>query len=338
MFFTVKSQKKPMFSFVSIFLLCLSLLVFVLIMGVMSPSFTSYSAQKAAQIPVVKQNLYKHVDFLTKIYPARNHQNLAELQQAADYIFDYFQTLKQGKTERQKYMADNQNEYQNIIWSYNSEKTERIVIGGHYDVCGNQRGADDNASAVAGLLEIARLLDSLQPDLPYRVDIVAYCLEEPPNFRTTNMGSYVHAKSLIDKQIPIKSMICLEMIGYFSDKKQSQDYPIAAMKLLYPTVGNFIAVVGNTNSGKLVNSMKSAMKSVANLPVSAINAPTFVQGVDFSDHQNYWKFGIPAVMITDTAFFRNSHYHKETDTIETLDFDKMQEVVRGIYAGISSLE
>jgi hypothetical protein len=152
------------------------------------------------------------------------------------------------------------------------------------------------------------------------------------------MGSYVHAKSLIDKQIPIKSMICLEMIGYFSDKKQSQDYPIAAMKLLYPTVGNFIAVVGNTNSGKLVNSMKSAMKSVANLPVSAINAPTFVQGVDFSDHQNYWKFGIPAVMITDTAFFRNSHYHKETDTIETLDFDKMQEVVRGIYAGISSLE
>jgi Zn-dependent M28 family amino/carboxypeptidase len=307
------------------------------IIFVSSPNFASYDAQKAAKIPVSKQKLYNHVKFLTDISPARNHANLAELQQAANYIFDEFATLKHGKAERQKYIADNGHEYENIIWSYNTDKTERVVIGGHYDVCGDQKGADDNASAVAGLLEIARLVDSLQPNLPYRIDFVSYCLEEPPNFRTNNMGSYVHAKSLIDKQIPVKSMICLEMIGYFSAQPKSQHYPIGAMKLLYPTVGNFIAVIGNTSSRSLVGNMKSSMETHASLPVSSIAAPAKIQGIDFSDHQNYWKFGIPAVMITDTAFFRNANYHTTNDTIETLDFDSMTEVVRGVYGGLVSL-
>jgi Zn-dependent M28 family amino/carboxypeptidase len=307
------------------------------IVFVSSPNFASYDAQKAAKIPVSKQKLYNHVKFLTDISPARNHANLAELQQAANYIFDEFATLKHGKAERQKYIADNGNEYENIIWSYNTDKTERVVIGGHYDVCGDQKGADDNASAVAGLLEIARLIDSLQPNLPYRIDFVSYCLEEPPNFRTSNMGSYIHAKSLIDKQIPVKSMICLEMIGYFSSKPQSQHYPIGAMKLLYPTVGNFIAVVGNTSSRSLVGNMKSSMKIHAKLPVSSIAAPAKIQGIDFSDHQNYWKFDIPAVMITDTAFFRNANYHTTGDTIDTLDFESMTEVVRGVYGGLTNL-
>lgn len=307
------------------------------IVFVCSPNFASYDAQKAAKIPVSKQKLYNHVKFLTDISPARNHANLAELQQAANYIFDEFATLKHGKAERQKYIADNGHEYENLIWSYNTDKTERVIIGGHYDVCGDQKGADDNASAVAGLLEIARLVDSLQPNLPYRIDFVSYCLEEPPNFRTSNMGSYIHAKSLIDKQIPVKSMICLEMIGYFSTKPQSQHYPIGAMKLLYPTVGNFIAVIGNTSSRSLVGKMKSSMKIHASLPVSSIAAPAKIQGIDFSDHQNYWKFGIPAVMITDTAFFRNANYHTTNDTIETLDFESMTEVVRGVYGGLVGL-
>jgi Zn-dependent M28 family amino/carboxypeptidase len=325
---------KTMFMPLIIFFALVIFLVFSATIFITSPNFTSYDAQKAAKIPVNKQNLYNHVKFLTDIQPARNHANLAELQQAADYIFDNFKKLKNGNAERQKYTADNGNEYENIIWSYNIDKKERIVIGGHYDVCGNQKGADDNASAVAGVLELAHLVDSLKPNLPYRIDFVSYCLEEPPNFRTTNMGSYVHAKSLIDKQITVKSMICLEMIGYFSDKPNSQSYPVNAMKLVYPKVGNFIAVIGNMSSGSLVRTMKSGMKTHSNLPVSAMNAPAFIQGIDFSDHQNYWKFGIPAVMITDTAFFRNSNYHTENDTIETLDFDKMTEVVRGIYGAI----
>lgn len=327
-----------MSNFLLIFLGCITILIFIASVFITSPSFAGYDATKAAKIPVNQQNLYKHVKFLTEITPARNHANLAELQQAADYIFDEFQQLKHGKAERQVYKADNGNEYENIIWSYNTDKTERIVVGGHYDVCGNQKGADDNASAVAGVLELAHLIDSLQPKLPYRIDFVSYCLEEPPNFRTTNMGSYVHAKSLIDKQITVKAMICLEMIGYFSDKANSQNYPVGAMKLLYPTVGNFIAVVSNMSSGGLVNAVKSGMKTSANLPVYAIKAPSAIQGIDFSDHQNYWKFGIPAVMITDTAFFRNHNYHTENDTIETLDFEKMTEVVRGIYGALLNIK
>jgi hypothetical protein len=304
---------------------------------VLVPTFGTYNPQKAEKIGVDKQKLYKHVQVLTAITPARNHANLASLQQAADYIHEQFANLKHGTAQRQKYMTDYDMAYENILWSYNSDKTERIVIGGHYDVCGNQKGADDNASAVAGLLEIARLVDSLQPNLPYRIDFVAYCLEEPPNFRTNNMGSYVHAKSLIDKQIKVKSMICLEMIGYFSSKPQSQEYPLGAMKWIYPTKGNFIAVVGNANSRSLVSKMKRQMKTHSPLPVEAIASPIEIAGIDFSDHQNYWKFGIPAVMITDTAFFRNTNYHTPHDTIETLDFDKMAEVVQGVYGALPYL-
>jgi Zn-dependent M28 family amino/carboxypeptidase len=333
------NMSKPKNLFSMPLLIAFSVIILVLVAAlffITSPSFASYDAQKAAKIPANKKNLYNHVNFLTSITPARNHANLAELTQAADYIHDEFAKLK-GKPERQKYKADNGNKYENIIWSYNTDKTERVIIGGHYDVCGDQKGADDNASAVAGLLELARLVDSLQPNLPYRVDFVSYCLEEPPNFRTTNMGSYVHAKSLIDKEIVVKSMICLEMIGYFSSQPNSQDYPVGAMKLVYPTKGNFIAVVGNMTSRGLVGDIKSEMITYSNLPVAAIAAPAKIQGIDFSDHQNYWKFGIPAVMITDTAFFRNGNYHRETDTIETLDFDSMTEVVRGVYGAMTNL-
>ncbi len=318
-------------------LLAIVLGLFATYYFVASPDLASYQPQKAAKIPVDKKLLYQHVNFLTSISPARNHANLAELLQAADYIANEFGKLKSGKVERQHYLADNENDYENIIWSYNADKAERIVIGGHYDVCGDQKGADDNASAVAGVLELARLVDSLRPNLPYRIDFVAYCLEEPPNFRTTNMGSYVHAKSLIDQKVEVKAMICLEMIGFFSSKPDSQDYPVGAMKLLYPTVGNFIGVVGNMSSRSLVGTMKKNMKQCGNLLVAGIAAPAKIPGIDFSDHQNYWKFGIPAVMITDTAFFRNYNYHTEDDTIETLDFDSMAEVVRGVYGAVVRL-
>jgi Zn-dependent M28 family amino/carboxypeptidase len=328
-----------------------------------NPSIVRYDSTIAQKIPVQQNNLYAHVEFLTTIQPARNHANIASLQKASNYIAAAFESLTHGTTNRQTYeiqekegeeiktiikkIANKNNTtdsitevskptYENVIWSYNTQKTERVIIGAHYDVCGNQKGADDNASAVAGLLELARLVNELKPNLPYRIDFVAYSLEEPPNFRTQNMGSYIHAKSLIDNKVAIKSMLCLEMIGYFSDKLQSQDYPVGAMKLLYPTVGNFIAVVGNMDSHKLTGKVKKEMQKTGQLPVYSINAPAKIPGIDFSDHQNYWKFGIPAVMITDTAFFRNQNYHTENDTIETLDFVRMTEVVRGVYQALIS--
>ena len=281
------------------------------------------------KIPVNTARLYKDVETLTSIFPARNHDNIESLNQSADYIFTELE--KAGcRMERQKYEVEGRT-YQNIIGSIGPETGSRLIVGAHYDVCQDQPGADDNASAVAGLLEIARLVHELKPDLKQRIDFVAYTLEEPPYFGSKYMGSAVHAESLFENKVEVKGMICLEMIGYFSDEKDSQHYPMGFMKKWYPNTGNFIAVIGKWGQAEPVKAVKKLMRQAGNIDVYSINAPTMLQGIDFSDHRNYWNFGYDAVMICDTAFYRNRNYHKKSDTIETLDFEKMTEVVRGAY-------
>ncbi len=131
-------------------------------------------------------------------------------------------------------------------------------------------------------------------------------------------------------------MICLEMIGYFSDEKNSQEYPIGLLKWFYPSKGNFILIAGKLFDQRIVSKIKKKMKQTANIDVRSINAPPELANLDLSDHRNYWKQGYNAVMITNTAFFRNKNYHTHDDTIEKLDFAKMGEVVKGVYNVIVS--
>ena len=313
-----------------ILLIILLVLCSLLVLGITSITSPLWTSLVNVRIPVNKERLYKDVEFLTSLQPARNFRNLNSLNAAADYIREEFEKLE-GEVEVQKYTVEEGYEYQNIITSFGKKDAPRIVVGAHYDVCGEQPGADDNASAVAGLLEMARLVNELKPDLKYRVDFVAYSLEEPPFFRTPYMGSAVHAKSLHDENVEVELMICLEMIGYYSEEKGSQNYPISLLKLFYPNRGNFIAVIGKRGQGKAIKAVKKSMKQVAKIDVRSISAPAALPGIDFSDHQNYWKYDYDAVMINNTAFYRNPHYHETSDTIETLDFDKMREVVRGAY-------
>jgi len=221
--------------------------------------------------------------------------------------------------------------------SYGPEDAPILVVGAHYDVCGEQPGADDNASAVAGLLELARLLGQHRPETTHRIELALWPLEEPPNFRTEDMGSAVHANSLADSKADVRGMICLEMLGYFSDEPGSQTYPVPGMGLLYPPRGNFISVVGNVSSWGFTRRVKGRMAGATELPVRSINAPALVPGVDFSDHLNFWRHGWNAVMITDTAFYRNPNYHLVTDTPDTLDYERLAHVVTGVYAAVISL-
>jgi len=225
--------------------------------------------------------------------------------------------------------------FMNIVARFGRATTEPwLIVGAHYDSNGDADaytpGADDNASGVAGLIELARLLVQHPPTQP--VELVAFCLEEPPNFRTHNMGSYHHAMRLKADGRQVALMIALEMIGFFSDKEDSQAYPAPGMTALYPTRGNFIAVVSRPEDALWSRDLKAAMLGATPLPVASLNAPAGVPGIDFSDHLNYWQAGFAALMVTDTSFYRNPEYHRAGDTWEKLDYPRMAQVVQGVYA------
>ena len=289
-----------------------------------------------ANTPADRGMLVRHVRALTDAEATRTYYNPHILNNTAAYITEVFSKYS-GCVSPQIYKADGV-EYKNIICSFGPEAGERIIIGAHYDVFGDQPGADDNASGVAGLLEIARLLAGVESMLRYRVDLVAFTLEEQPFFKTPLMGSAVHAASLIADGVKVRLMVCLEMIGYYSDKDDSQQFPIGLLEWFYPSKGDFILIVSNFSSHFSAREFRINMRKKMDTDIQGITSPSFVTGVDFSDHYNYWKEGYRAIMVTDTAFFRNGHYHQVSDTPETLNFDKMSDVVNGVFHAVINLK
>jgi len=286
-------------------------------------------------IEAKRERLYKDVEFLCNIRPYRNYKNLDALDKACTYISGEF--ARHGyKPLEQNWEAEG-NEYKNIIASYQEDKERRLIIGAHYDVAGDQEGADDNASAVAGLLETARLISENQPELDYGIDFVAYNLEELPFFTTEKMGSFIHAKSLKDSGVNVLGMICYEMIGYFSDEPGSQKFPSEEVALMYPDTGNYIVVVGIEKCRKFNTLFHGLMTEHGGIAVERIVFPDENELAARSDQRNYWKFGYDALMINDTSFMRNPNYHQLSDTIDTLNFDKMTGVVSSCYHAVIHL-
>lgn len=279
-----------------------------------------------------KSRLYKDIDFLTKIRPYRNYINLDSLDRVCKYIKNEANELGMEVCEQEWTVSGIS--YKNIIATYNKDKQKRLIVGAHYDVYGNQPGADDNASAVAGLLETMRLISENKAEIDYRIDFVAYCLEELPFFGTENMGSYIHAKSLFDQKADVIGMICYEMIGYFSDEPNSQPFPSPELATKYPHTANFIIVVGIDKHKEFSTRFHKLMEKGSEIDVQKIHFENYDGLAGRSDQRNYWKFGYNALMINDTSFIRNPNYHKITDTIDTLDFDKMTKVVDSSYRAI----
>lgn len=277
--------------------------------------------------------LQAHVHKLSVEFFPRDESNIENLDRAAAYIKNEFSQTTALVSE-QPYRVQGKS-YRNVIAQFGPESEERIVVGAHYDAYGLLPGADDNASGVAGLIELARLLGRQPP--PMRVELVAFSLEEPPYFGTTGMGSSVHAESLRNQNLRVRAMFSLEMIGYFSDAPSSQHFPVGILGALYPSTGNYITVVGRLSDWSLARRTKASMRNASPLPVYSINAPTFVPGIDFSDQLSYWHAGYSAVMITDTAFYRNRNYHTAQDTEEKLDYKRMAMVVEGVYATVIEL-
>ncbi len=273
--------------------------------------------------------LRKHVEFLTNTQGPRNHENLPALNRSAEYIAEKMRET--GAAVRFQEFPVKGQAYKNVIAEFPGKAPARLIIGAHYDVAGQGPGADDNASGVAVLLELAFLIKERGLDLPHQVELVAYSLEEPPYFRTESMGSYIHAKNLSEAKTPVALMIALDCVGYFTDRPGSQNFPAPGMALFYPEKGNFLAVAGKTGQGDMVDEVSKFMARRMKLPVETITAPAFLTGIDFSDHLNYWKFDFPAVLVSDTAFYRNRNYHRPGDTSDTLNYAGMAEVVEGLY-------
>ncbi len=312
----------------------------LILTGVATPLLVSCCSgknitEKSYPVTVKEQTLRDHVEYMCNRDKARNYRNIESINECAEYIKKQFEDVGL-KTEEQVYKVSTQRrtdqEYKNIIATTPVDNQKPFtVIGAHYDSCMELPGADDNASAVAVLLETAKVIGNLPKDKqPKNLIFVAYTLEEPPFFGTNKMGSYVHAKSLVDAGVDVKLMICLEMLGYFSEEEDSQEFPVAGLGLIYPTVGNFVGVIGNMDSSSETKLMKKYMEMYSKLPTEKMAFPFMESITGLSDHRNYWKFDIPAIMLTDTAFMRNKNYHTEFDTPDTLSYDKMAMITHAL--------
>src|SRR5262249_8800799 len=232
---------------------------------------------ESPETPVVDAaRLRAHVEEISGELSPRSFDRPDNLDRAADYIRAELQRSS-ARVMDQAFVFEGYS-YRNVIASFGPAEGERIVVGAHYDAFGSFPGADDNASGVAALLELSRLLGGVAPRTG--IDLVAFTLEEPPAFGSPGMGSTVHAASLRRAGVPVRLMICLEMLGCFSDRRGSQAFPTPILRLFYPGTGNFIAVVGRIGQGRLTRRLKTAMRRGSALPVRSINGPRFLPGVD----------------------------------------------------------
>lgn len=290
---------------------------------------------------LIRDKLKQHVETLAQQIGERNVWHSEALLAAASYIRDSLEDLGY-RVQAQSFESEGvrvQNLEVEISGDVASE--EIIVLGAHYDSVFGTPGANDNASGVAALLEIARLLAG--KSYPRTLRLVAFANEEPPFFYSDAMGSRVYAERSRQRGDEIKAMIALETIGYYTDQPDSQKYPFP-FKFFYPDTGNFIGFVGNLSSRRLVQQALAAFRASTAFPSEGVAAPGWVMGVGWSDHWSFWQAGFPAIMVTDTALFRYRHYHAPTDTPDKLDYPSLARVTRGLanvaaeLAGASSIQ
>lgn len=248
-----------------------------------------------------------------------------------DYIEKEFKSLGLSvESDRFVYYGKS---YRNIIArAGDARRTPLIILGAHFDSVPGSPGADDNASGVAVLLEAARILSGLR--VRYPVVFCAFNLEE-----LNMIGSTHFAKRLKSHGLKVAAMVSLEMLGYTDSRTGSQKYPVG-LSWFYPERGDFIGIIGNWRSASLLKSFAGAMRQVPALPVETLTVlgnGSLVPQVRLSDHAPFWDLGYPALLLTDTAFMRNPHYHGPSDTIETLDLAFMAKVCQGVVNGVVSL-
>ncbi len=275
----------------------------------------------------LRDRLEQHVWHLASAIGERNVWHPEQLESAAEYIVEELERMGYG-VESQVLRSGGMS-VRNLVAELPgaTRGTEIVLLGAHYDSVLGSPGANDNASGVAALLELARSMRAER--FARTVRFVAFVNEEPPFFQTDFMGSRAYAKRVRARGDNIVAMLSLETIGYYTDEPRSQQYPFP-FGLLYPDRGNFIGFVGNLSSRSLVRRAVEAFRETTRFPSEGVAAPGWVMGVDWSDHASFWDEGFPAIMLTDTALFRYRDYHAPTDMPDRLDYEAFTHVVAGI--------
>ncbi|KXK32924.1 MAG: Bacterial leucyl aminopeptidase precursor [Candidatus Brocadia sinica] len=286
---------------------------------------------------MLRKDVYKLADEIGDRNVRTNYENLCA---AADFIEASLQQTGY-KVDRQGYEVSLSGLQGRTCYNLEVEITgsersgEIVVIGGHYDSLEDTPGANDNASGTAAVLALARAFAGKQTVRTLR--FVTFVNEEPPYFQSKDMGSWVYVKRCRQRNENIIGMLSLETIGYYSDEKWSQNYPVAPLGLVYPTAGNFVAFVGNIKSRKLVRDVVGLFRRYAEFPSEAAALPEMLVGVGWSDQWAFWQGGYPGVMVTDTAPFRYPYYHTQEDTPDKIDYDQLAYVVSALEKVVAGL-
>ena len=279
-----------------------------------------------------------HVDVLAGLIGPRHLSRPSTIEASIAYIEQQFAAMGDSVV-RHTYQVDG-TEAHNLIFERRgiSAPEKILVIGAHYDTEEITPGADDNASAVAALIEAARLVAPFKPRRTVR--FVSFPCEEQPHMENGTMGSQHYARACRGKGDEIVGMICLEMLGFYSDAPDSQRVPPGIprpLRRLFPKRGNFLASVANLRSLRLLATFHRGFKSASGLPLFSVPLPEKIREIRRSDNSSFWDQRYPALMITDTSFLRNPHYHQPTDTPETLDYERLAQATLGLAGAIARI-
>lgn len=280
---------------------------------------------------LIERNLRGHVATLAGELSPRNLDHEDNYTAARDYLREHLEALGPYEVSLQKVPAGDRLSF-NVVatWRGRAHPDEVVVLGAHYDSKGDVTpGADDNASGVAAGLELARLFAARGEPPARTVRFVFYANEEPPHFQNPGMGSRADADALAEQGADVIVMFSLEMLGYYDDAPGTQRYP-PVLKWFYPDTGDFVAFVGRITDRAEVTCATGRLRELDTFPAYGFAGPSFIEGIDYSDHWSYWQRDYRAVMVTDTSFFRNSNYHRASDTPDTLDYPRFARVVHGL--------
>jgi len=278
-------------------------------------------------VTVNQDQLRHHLEALVGERSPATPQALAR---AEAYIVDHL-TAYGWSVEQQPFSWMGER-YHNVIARRPGARSPRLILAAHFDTVEDTPGADDNASGVAVLLEAARLLG--ETTLPCTVECIAFNLEE-----MNMVGSSHYVQTLKHARVPVVGMYSLEMVGFTNPAPRSQHLPVG-LQDRYPTTGTFLAVVGNRRSERFLRDTMQGLRQLPGLQAEQLIVPMngwLLPLTRLSDHAPFWDAGYPALLITDTAFLRNPHYHQPTDTLETLDLAFMTQVCAGLVAAVRAI-